>query len=146
MLMWPTGNMSYTPLIYMLHLCWSSHSIGLNRLKQVTVWLCDGDVHQLHSQDTAAGVWSYHLCVHKEEGDVLVLKAGLQHDAFNILSPLCLPVVLWQLDLETLIFWSGDETHCESRATQDVYLFMISLYILLSAAWRPAGIYFHCKL
>lgn len=45
-----------------------------------------------------------YLRVYKEEGDLLVLKASLQHDAFNILSPLCLTVVLSQLNLETLIF------------------------------------------
>ena len=44
-----------------------------------------------------------HLCVCKEESDLLVLKAGLEHDAFNVPSPLRLTVAFRQLNLETLM-------------------------------------------
>lgn len=44
------------------------------------------------------------LCVDKEEGNLLILKASLHHDGFNIFPPLCGAVVLRQLNLETLIF------------------------------------------
>lgn len=50
------------------------------------------------------------LSVHKEEGDLLVMNAGLHHDAFNVLAPLQLTVVLRQLDLETPVLGSEMET------------------------------------
>ena len=43
------------------------------------------------------------LRVSKEEGDLLVLKASLEHEFFNILSPLCSTIVLRWFNLETLI-------------------------------------------
>lgn len=52
-----------------------------------------------------------YLCVYKEEGDLLVLKAGLQHDAFDVVPPFCLTVVLSQLDLKTLIVRPDGQAH-----------------------------------
>lgn len=43
------------------------------------------------------------LCVYEEEGDLLVLQAGLQHDAFDVFPPFCQPIILRQLNLKTLI-------------------------------------------
>lgn len=48
-------------------------------------------------------IFFLYLCVYEEEGDLLVLHAGLQHDAFDVFPPFCQPIILSQLDLETLI-------------------------------------------
>lgn len=52
-----------------------------------------------------------YLRVYKEEGDLLVLKAGLQHDAFDVVPPFCLTIVLSQFDLKTLIVRPDGQAH-----------------------------------
>lgn len=49
------------------------------------------------------------LCVYKEEGDLGVVEASFQHDAFEVFSPLCIPIVFRQLNLETLIIRPEEE-------------------------------------
>ena len=62
-----------------------------------------------------------HLCVYKQEGDLLVGQAGLQHDALDVLPPLGLTIVLRQFNLETRIIRAEGQTHTHTHTNTQTH-------------------------